>query len=126
MLHQKSKIVNNGSKNLLCAHGWAGQTQLPYWWRISQSEIRNSVAAESEGGQKFLVDVHSPTPFLFARPSVQFLPREARQSVGVPFKKRFELRSAIATRQDFHHFWVKKFAPPSLKLRRTGRSSRYR
>jgi len=27
-----------------------------------------------------------PTPFLFARPSVQFLPREARQSVGVSFK----------------------------------------
>ena len=25
--------------------------------------------AESEGGQKFLVDTHSPTPFLFARPT---------------------------------------------------------
>jgi len=64
MLHQKSKIVNNGSKNLLCAHGWAGQTQLPYWWRISQSEIRNSVAAESEGGQKFL----PPNPLPFCPP----------------------------------------------------------
>jgi len=28
-----------------------------------------------------------PTPFLFARPSVQFLPRKARQLVGVSFKK---------------------------------------
>jgi len=27
-----------------------------------------------------------PTTFLFARPSVQFLPREARQSVGILFK----------------------------------------
>ena len=27
------------------------------------------VESESEGGQKFLVDVHSQTPFLFARPS---------------------------------------------------------
>lgn len=63
---------------MLCAHGRAGQTQhLFFWRRISQSEIRNSAAAEkseseSEGGQKFLVDVHSPTPFLFARPSVRF------------------------------------------------------
>jgi uncharacterized protein YunC (DUF1805 family) len=49
-----------------------GQTQLSYWRRVSQSEIRNSAAekseSESEGGQKFL----PPTPFLFARPSVQF------------------------------------------------------
>jgi hypothetical protein len=28
-----------------------------------------------------------PTPFLFARPSVQFLPREARQSIGILLKK---------------------------------------
>jgi hypothetical protein len=26
-------------------------------------------SGESEGGQKFLVDTHSSTPFLFARPS---------------------------------------------------------
>jgi len=59
------------------------------WRRISQSEIRNSAAAESEGGQKFL----PPNPFLFARPSVQFdarLPAEASAQAGsapsVPFK----------------------------------------
>jgi len=64
MLHHKSKIVNRR--------------------RISQSEIRNSAAAESGGGQKFLVDVHSPTPFLFARPSVWF---GARSAPSIPFKK---------------------------------------
>jgi hypothetical protein len=42
---------------------------------------RNSAAAESEGGQKFLPP---PTPFLFARPSVQF---GARSAPSVPFKK---------------------------------------
>ena len=64
MLHQKSKIVNKR--------------------RISQSEIRNSAAAESEGGQKFI-----PTnPMYFCPPErqVSFLPREARQSVGISFK----------------------------------------
>ena len=58
---------------LLCAHGRVGQTQLPYWRRISQSEIRNSVVAEkleseSEGGQKFLVGMTlQPPSFLPAR-----------------------------------------------------------
>jgi len=59
------------------------------------SLVRNLAAAEkseseSEGGQKFPACRQAgfpPTPFLFARPSVQFLPREARQSVGVSFKK---------------------------------------
>ena len=51
---------------LLCAHGWAGQTQLCFWRRISQSEIRISAAAEkleseSEGGRKFLPP--NPLPF---------------------------------------------------------------
>ena len=32
-------------------------------------------------------DSFPPTPFLFARPSVQFLPREARQSVGISLEK---------------------------------------
>jgi len=50
------------------------------WRRISQSETRNSAAAESEGGQKFI----PPTPFLFARPSVQF---GAQSAPSVPFKK---------------------------------------
>jgi hypothetical protein len=43
------------------------------------SLARNS-AAENEGGQKFL----PPTPFLFARPSVQF---SARSAPSVPLKK---------------------------------------
>src|SRR3989344_5066733 len=83
--------TKSGSNNLLCAHERVGQAQhLFFWRRISQSEIRNSAAAEkseseSEGGQKFLPP---PTPFLFARPSVQFLPSRQRreQSFGVSFK----------------------------------------
>ena len=56
MLHNYLiQVKFKGVKNLLCAHGRARQTQhLFSWRRISQSEIRNSAAAESEGGQKFL------------------------------------------------------------------------
>jgi len=51
---------------LLCAQGWVGQAQYLFSWRrISQSEIRNSAAAESEGGQKFLPP--NPLPFCPAR-----------------------------------------------------------
>ncbi|MEI6650562.1 MAG: hypothetical protein WCL23_03975 [Candidatus Moraniibacteriota bacterium] len=56
---------------LLCAHGWAGQTQhLFSWRRISQSEMRNS-AAEKNWNWKARAGKNSfpPTPFLFARPS---------------------------------------------------------
>ena len=65
MLHQKLKIVKNEGVKLLCAHGWAGQIQLSYWRRISQSEIRNSAAAEKRGRAK----IPSPQPpsFLPAR-----------------------------------------------------------
>jgi hypothetical protein len=62
--------ILKGSKKLLCAHGWAGQIQLPYWRRISQSEIRNS-AAEKNWNRKARAGKNSfpPTPFLFARPN---------------------------------------------------------
>ena len=95
--------TKSGSNNLLCAHERVGQAQhLFFWRRISQSEIRNSAAAEkseseSEGGQKFLPP---PTPFLFARPSVQFGARSAAISRDF-VQKRFELRSAIATNLNF-------------------------
>ena len=56
---------------LLYAHGRVGQTQLPYWRRISQSEIRNSAVAEKNWNRKVRASKNSfpPTPFLFARPS---------------------------------------------------------
>jgi len=56
---------------LLCAHGWVGQTQLPYWRRISLCEIRNLAAAEKNWNRKARAGKNSfpPTPFLFARPS---------------------------------------------------------
>src|SRR3972149_4243101 len=86
MLHNYLLQVKfKGVKNLLCAQGRAGQAQpLVAWRRISQSEIRNSAAAESEGGQKFLPP--NPLPFCPPERSVSVLPREARQSVGVSFK----------------------------------------
>ena len=42
-----------------------------YWRRISQSEIRNSAAAEKNWNRKARAGKNSfpPTPFLFARPS---------------------------------------------------------
>ena len=66
-----------GSSLSLPAYGREGQGQhLFYWRRFLRSKKRNSAAekseSESEGGQKFLVDVHSPTPFLFARPSENY------------------------------------------------------
>jgi len=54
------------------------------WRCISQSEIRNSAAAESEGGQKFLP--LNPLPFCPPERSVLVLPSFARQSVGILFK----------------------------------------
>src|SRR3989304_10266422 len=51
------------------------------WRRISQSEIRNSAAAESEGGQKFLPP--NPLPFCPPEPSVS----AARSAPSVSFKK---------------------------------------
>jgi hypothetical protein len=60
--------------NLLCAHGWAGQTQLPYWRRISQSEIRKIAAAKKEAAKaRAGKNSFPPTPFLFARPSGKVL-----------------------------------------------------
>jgi uncharacterized protein YunC (DUF1805 family) len=66
-----------------------GQTQLSYWRRVSQSEIRNSAAtekseSESEGGQKFLPP--NPLPFCPPKRSVLVLPSVARQSVVILFK----------------------------------------
>jgi len=49
-----------------------GQTQHFFSWRrISQSEIRNSAAAEKNWNRKARAGKNSfpPTPFLFARPS---------------------------------------------------------
>jgi len=69
---------------------------------------RNSAAekseSESEGGRKFL----PPTPFLFARLSVQFGARSAAISRSF-VQKRFELRSVIAM-VCFRSFnkWVKQ------------------
>jgi len=47
---------------------------------VPVSLARNSAAAESEGGQKFL----PPTPFLFARPSGKvFFPAERSSAIKI-------------------------------------------
>jgi len=70
--------------NLLCAHGRAGQTQLPFWRRISQSEIRKIAAAKKEAAKaRAGKNSFPPTPFLFARP--RFSAAEFRANeVGAP------------------------------------------
>ena len=89
--------------NLLFALGWEGQTQHPSSWRrISQSEIRNSAAAEkseseSEGGQKFLPP--NPLPFCPPERSVSAARSAAINRSFV--QNRFELRSVIATNLNF-------------------------
>jgi len=111
--------TKSGSDDLLCAHGRAGQAQhLFSWRRISQSEIRNSAAAEkseseSEGGQKFLPP--NPLPFCPPERSVSAALRAAINRSFV--QKRFELRSAIATNQDISNFQGKELAR-SPRLRR--------
>src|SRR3990167_4600605 len=77
MLHQKSKIVNRR--------------------RISQSEIRNLAAAESEGGQKFLLP--NPLPFCPPERSV-WRAKRAISSV----QKRFGFRQINAPISNFPIF----------------------
>lgn len=92
-------VKKKGSRILLCAHGWAGQTQpLFFWRRISQSEIRNSAAekseSESEGGQKFL----PPNPLPFCPPERSVFCSAKGGAINRSFvQNRFELRSVIAT-----------------------------
>src|SRR3989344_5181789 len=89
-----------GSSLSLPAYGREGQGQrLLFWRRISQSEIRNSAAAEkseseSEGGQKFL----PPNPLPFCLPERSVFCSAKGGAISRSFvQKRFELRSAIAT-----------------------------
>ena len=71
MLHNYLIQVNFKGVNLLCAHGWARQAQhLFSWRRISQSEIRNSAAAEKNWNRKARACKNSfpqPPSFLPAR-----------------------------------------------------------
>ena len=77
MLHQKSKIVNRR--------------------RISQGEIRNSAAAESEGGQKFL----PPNPLPFCPPERSVW--RAKRAVS-SVQKRFGFRQTNAPISNFQEF----------------------
>jgi len=67
------------------------------WRRISQSEIRNSAAAESEGGQKFL----PPNPLPFCPPERSVW--RAERAVN-SVQNRFGLCHIIAPRSNFPIF----------------------
>ena len=81
-----------GSSLSLPAYERAGQTQhLFFWRRISQSEIRNSAAAEkseseSEGGQKLVpcrdTGFLPPNPLPFCPPERSVWRAPARRSLG--------------------------------------------
>jgi len=77
MLHQKIKIVNKR--------------------RISQSEIRNSAAAESEGGQKFL----PPNPLPFCPPERSVW--RAKRAISF-VQNRFGFRQTNAPQSNFQEF----------------------
>src|SRR3989338_8389097 len=72
------------------------------WRCISQSEMRNSAAAESEGGQKFL----PPTPLPFCPPersvwrakrAVSFVQRNLAQSLEYPTNTCFCASGRVKT-----------------------------
>src|SRR3990167_5391960 len=65
--------------------------------RISQSEIRNSAAAESEGGQKFL----PPNPLLFCPPERSVL--RAKRAISF-VQKMFEQSCIIPPQSNFPIF----------------------
>jgi len=67
------------------------------WRRISQSEIRNSAAAESEGGQKFL----PPNPLPFCPPERSVW--RAKRAVS-SIQKRFGFRQTNAPVLNFQEF----------------------
>jgi len=102
-----------GSSLSLPAYERAGQTQhLFFWRRISQSEIRNSAAAEkseseSEGGQKLVpcrdTGFLPPNPLPFCPPERSVWRAPARRSLGAGGKravnsvqKRFGFRQTNA------------------------------
>jgi len=57
---------------MLCAHGWAEQTQLPCWRHISQNEIRKIAAAKKEAAK-----ARARRAFIFPTPLRHALARTA-------------------------------------------------
>src|SRR3989344_4226999 len=72
-------------------------TKRDSWRRISQSEIRNSAAAESEGGQKFL----PPNPLPFCPPERSVW--RAKRAISF-VQKRFGFRQTNAPQSNFQEF----------------------
>jgi len=90
-----------GSSLSLLAYGREGQGQhLLFKRRISQSEIQNSAAAESEGGQKFL----PPNPLPFCPPERSVW--HAKRAVS-SVQKRFGFRQTNAHFYDISNLIIR-------------------
>jgi len=86
---------------MLCAHGWAGQTQFPFWRRISQGEIRKIAAAKKETAKaRAGKNSFPPNPLPFCPPERSVSTARSAAISQSFVQKRFELRSVIATNQD--------------------------
>jgi len=84
--NKQKKVKQNpqGSSLLSPAHGRAGQAFLPLLFFLlirSRRRPKKSLGISSRR-TKIPGGDDTQTPFLFARPSVQFLPREARPAAG--------------------------------------------
>ena len=82
-------VKNKGSKSVVCARVGGANTTPFLAAHFAKRNTKNcggeKRSGESEGGQKFLPP--NPLPFCPPERSVLVLPREARQSVGILFKK---------------------------------------
>ena len=95
-------IIHKGSKNdVVCARMGGANTTPLFLRRISQSEIRNSAAAEKRGRAK----IHSPQPpfFLPARAS-GFVPAARSAAIRSFSQKMFEQSCIIPPVSNFPIF----------------------
>jgi len=80
--------------SLLCAREWAEQTQLFYWRRISQGEIRKITAAEKRGrGGNFYPLLAGLSPKIPFPACGRQASRPARASVLCRVKRGNQFRS---------------------------------
>ena len=115
---------NSKGEKLLCAHGRVRQTQLPFWRRISQSEIRKIAAAKKEAAKaRAGKNSFPPTPFLFARPSVPLWFCRAKLGNQSGFCSKW-----VLTFSNKHHqrrFVARRAAiPPSVSARLAAEQNR--
>ena len=100
---------------LLCAHGWAGQTQLCFWRRISQSEIRNSATAEKIGiGKRGRTKIPSPQPPFFLPACLGFAPKTFGRNLKLVVKNQSYIFALVFERPLFLPQALRKHADEYL------------